>query len=317
MPRKKEKKLQKIKDSKALNFNLNNVKDKENIAKDKEVDKGLKSIYQDSEGKIPNLSKLEFKKKNKILNLVILIIAVLFIILAVSFLGFLVFQPNDKFSEAKVNLEIKAPFAAVSGDKINYQIKISNQGQINLTQNQLTVYLPSGFIFENSSLPNQAAPANENVAFSNINTWQINDINSQQESDLTITGRLIGDLNSKQTISALLSYVPSNFNSEFQKKSSLDTTINDSLIDLAEDHASQVANQEETEFKLTISNKSETLNLSDLEIDLNYPQEFTLTSSQLPDEKPVAETADQASPKTWPIKSLLPREQKEIGRAHV
>ena len=304
--------------------------------KAKEMEKELKIIYQE-EGKMPAMDKLEFKNKNKTRNLILGIIIVLLIILTVSFLGLLVFQPQSKFTGNKVNLEIKAPFSAVSGENITYQIKYANLEDVSLTKLQLIVNLPNGFIFASSNLPPQI-PA-EQLTYSNIKTWQINDLYPNQNQTLEITGKLIGAINSKQTISATLSYVPANFNSEFQKNVAFSTDFNESLVNLEVEHDNQVATKEETELTLKITNKSPDVELNNLSIELAYPAEFTLLESQIiePESqsnaeaiKPAKEETStglaearpglaeaspglaEASPKVWLIDSLLPQAQKQI-----
>jgi len=284
-------------------------------AKAKEMEKELKIIYQE-EGKMPAMDKLEFKNKNKTRNFILGIIIVLLIILSVSFLGLLVFHPQPKFTGNKVNLEIKAPFSAISGENITYQIKIADFEDVSLTKTQLIVNLPNGFIFINSNLAPQVQT--EQLTYSNIKTWPINDLYPNQTQTLEISGQLIGTVNSKQAISATLSYVPANFNSEFQKNASFSSDINDSLINLEIEHDNQVANKEETEFTLKISNKSQEQELKNLSVELNYPAEFTFLESQIiePDSQnksePVKAGKDEISPKVWPIDSLLPQTQKQI-----
>jgi len=288
--------------------------------KEKEIDKELKKIYLDSEGKMPNMSKLEFKN-NRVRNFILGIIIFLSVILVVSFLGFMVFLPKPKFTGEKVNLEIKAPFSAISGQKINYQIKLENLEDVSLTKTQLAINFPAGFIYETSNLPAQIQINNDNSSPAQLpspKTWQINDLFSQQSKILDINGYLIGPLNSKQTIVATLSYYPANFNSEFQKNISFDTNLNDSLLTLGANYQNQVANNDEVEIDLQLANNSTDQELNNLELDLNYPPEFTLTESQIiePDSKnlPAVTKAgkNESSPKTWQFDKLLPQAPKQI-----
>lgn len=243
-----------------------------------EIEKDLKAIYQDEKGKLPKMTGLEFKKRNSSLRIIIYIIIFLVIIFSVSFFGLLVFQPTPKFTSEKINLEIKAPFSAISGEEINYEIKYTNLEESKLTNAQLIVYFPHGFIFKNANL-NPIMKDEEST--SNIKTWQIKDITPKQSDVLEITGTLIGHINSKQTISATLSYVPENFSSEFQKTNSFNTEITESLIDLEINYPSQAAHEEETELSFMISNISKEIDLANLEIEFNYPPEFKISETQI------------------------------------
>ncbi len=291
-----------------------NLKGKK-ISKEKEIEKELNFIYKEG-GQMPNMAKLDHKKRNRFKSLIILII-VLLVILGVSVLGFLTFQPKSKFSGEKVNLEIKAPFNASSGERIDYEIKITNREVASLTKVELSVYLPAGFIFENSSLMSKIKQPGATNPNPNIKIWLLDDIFSQQTQSLTITGKLIAQLNVKQPISATLSYYPANFNSEFQKNVSFSTEIPDSLADFELEYPSQTANSEVASFILKIKNKSPDTEINNLRAELNYPAEFTLLESQSiqPDKKnPIVK--EKTNPldvqKTWDIEKLLPEQEWQI-----
>lgn len=309
----KRKKLQIIK-----NFiQRENPTKKEEAAKEKEIEKELKNIYRDGKGNMPNLTKLDFIPKNEKRNIIIGLIIVLFIIFLVTLLGFWLFKPSPKFSGDKVKMDIKAPFSINSGEKINYQIRFTNNEGVSLTKTMLTVNLPAGFTFINSNLP-PIDKANQNP---NIKVWEINDLFMEQSEIIDINGVLIGPISSKPVITANLTYIPANFSSEFQKNETFTTEIMDSLITLASEHTAQVANGEITEIKVRVSNKSAEMPLSALEIDLNFPAEFALLESLQLNSGEIAKSLDayvlnkakaEISPKILNINSLLPLEEKII-----
>ncbi len=286
----------------------------------KEIEKGLKKIYQDDKGKMPKMTGLEFKEKNKTLKSLIILIFVLSILFFVSFIGFLTFQPTPKFNGSKINIEIKGPFNVISGESISYELKYTNSEDIDLTNTNLEVYLPNGFIFDNASITPEIKESDTNSGFSNIKTWRLDDIKQNETKSLTIEGKLIGNINSKQTISATLSYIPSNFSSEFQKTISFNTEINDSLLELDLEYSKQTANEDETEFNFKIINNSNEIDLSDIELEFNYPEEFTLLRSQIIDPRDnqdqlIEEDLDNNEIKTqkiWAIDNLLYQNDLQI-----
>jgi uncharacterized repeat protein (TIGR01451 family) len=284
-------------------------------SKEKEMERELTLIYKEG-GKMPNMSKLDHKKRSRLFSLIILII-VLLVILGVSLLGFFAFQPKTKFGGDKVNVEIKAPFNASSGERIDYEIKITNNEEVSLTNVELSVYLPAGFIFENSSLMSKLKkPDTENPSPS-IKVWQLDDIFSNQTTAITITGKLIAQPNIKQPISATLSYFPANFSSEFQKNISFTTEVPDSLVDFDLEYPSQTANSEATSFILKIKNKSTDTEINNLRAEFNYPVEFTLIDSQSiePDKKnPIVKEGANSKDiqKIWDIEKLLPEQEWQI-----
>jgi hypothetical protein len=288
---------------------------KEEVAKEKEIDKELKSIYRDAQGNMPNLTKLDFIPKNRKRNMIIGLILVLLVIFLVTIFGFWSFRPSPKFSGNNIKLEIKAPFTINSGEKINYQIRFANNEGVSLTKTVLTVNLPDGFIFINSNIP---AQSNENPK---IKVWQVNDLNMGQNKIIDINGVLISPINSKPVITATLTYIPANFSSEFEKSVTFTTEVMDSLINLTTEHAAQVANGEITEIKVKLANKSAEIALSNLEIDLNFPAEFSLLESLQLNPGETAKPADlkaldkakpDVSPKISTLTSLMPQEEKTI-----
>jgi len=284
-----------------------------------DFDKELKKIYQDEKGRLPKMTGLEFKEKNRALKIFIYIIITLTVLFAVSFLGFLIFQPTPKFTGDKIHLEIKAPFSALSGENINYQIKYTNSEETSLTQAQLIVYLPNGFILESESQPS-ITKNKEEQKITNIKTWQLNDLQPKQTGSIELSGQLIGAADSKQTISAILSFTPANFSSEFQKSIGFTTEINASLADLKAEYPTQIANLEETEFNLKITNTSKDTELKNLQIKLDYPQEFYLDASQIikegqdkPPFEAEKEPEGESKQKIWQIENLPPQSILQIN----
>lgn len=299
-------------------YKKEHLTDQQAKAKDKEIEKELKSIYRDNKGNMPNLTKLDFKPHNRTRNIIIAVIGVLFIFLAAAVSGFFIFQPKPKFSGDKINIEIKAPFQVSSGDKVNYQIKITNNEAVSLTNVKLTVNLPIGYVYTNANKQPQDSLTQDNSA-SNIKTWLIGDLYMEQSQIININGNLIGQLNSKLIVAATISYIPANFSSEFQKNTSFTTEISDSLLALDTESSAQVANSEPTEIKLRISNKSAEIPITNIQIEVNFPGDFALYDTQIlaKDEAVKKVTIDknsknEPSPKLIALPSLMPLEEKKI-----
>ena len=286
--------------------------------KNQEIEKELKSIYKDKKGNMPNLTKLDIIPKNRTRNLILISLGFLLVIFSASVMGFFVFRPQPKFSGDKINLEIKAPFNISAGEKVNYQIRLTNNEEVSLTQARLTLSFPSGYILNSSNLP-AAANNEQNLTYSNIKSWEIGDLFIGQNRILDINGNLIGPINSRQVISATLSYIPANFSSEFQKTLTFTTEINDSLLAINPEYTTQVADSELIEIKIKLNNNSQDTPILNTQIELDFPPEFNLYNSQLlnTDQKSSPVKIDknsktETSPKLIDLASLLPQEEKTI-----
>ena len=81
----------------------------------------------------------------------------------------------------------------------------------------------------------------------------------------------------------------------------------------------QIANQEDMEINLKINNSSDKITVQNIQLELNYPPEFTLSSSQIieADKEPVIINEEKkdgeiATSKIWTIENLAPQAEKQI-----
>lgn len=247
------------------------------------IEKELKSIYQNNQGKMPEMDKLDVKKNSILKKILYVFIPLLVVISILAWAGFLYFQPNPNFTGEKVLLEIKAPFNVTSGEQITAEIKITNKEQTAIMNNYITVRMPLGFIVSSSSHtpildPEQETPDEdeETPEYTNIRTWKIEDILPYQSETITLEGTLVGTKDSSQTMTATLNYMPSNFSSEFQETASFTTEIGDTYIDIESDAPSHVTADNQGDYTVTIKNTSDTQALSDVVFKIAYPESFTV-----------------------------------------
>ncbi len=288
--------------------NRQNSKDK-----DKEIEKELKSIYSDGKGKMPNLTQLDYSPKTRKRNIFIGAILVLSVLCFITFFGFIIFRPNPKFSNKKVGLEITAPFTISSGEQINYHLKISNNEGVSLTNAQLIINFPANFTFINSNLPASNSDPQSNAQ---VKVWKIGDLFPGKSEIIDINGFIIGPINSRQTLSANLSFIPANFSSEFQLNETFTTEIISSLVNIEPEFPAQLANLEQTDLKIKLRNKSEQTALANMQFELEFPAELQLMGGQII--SPEKNTKDlifdknksESSPYTVDLSGLLPQEEK-------
>lgn len=246
-----------------------NIADK-SLKNNTKLEKKLIKIYDEQGKQEINMSKFDKKdKKNKIL--IYFIVFALFLIL--GWLAYFTFNPVLKFESERIGLNIEGPTSILSGEDITYIVKYGNQERADIVSSALTVYLPEGFILKEA---NPAISKSEGDGEkSRVNSWDLGTLKVGQTGTIEIKGKLLADTDQKiETITANLAYHPSNFNSEFQKTSSLDTRVTLAVVSVNIDGPSQITPAEKITYKITYNN-----NLVDssknVKITALYPLGFT------------------------------------------
>jgi len=206
------------------------------------------SLYRGSGGKRIDMSKIDRKDPNRKKKIVGWTIFILVILLGITLAGFYFFiNQEDKFSGNKIDIEIEKPLSVASGDMISFSIIVHNNESVDLVNTELTIQFPSDFVF-NSSEPMTINEAN--------NAWSIGEIKKGRSETVKIVGQLLGELNSTEDFAAILSYMPANFLSEFQKRKSFSLEINDSIFDLDLEVPTKVVSGYEGTYKIVYTNNS-------------------------------------------------------------
>lgn len=183
---------------------------------EKKMKQELKEIYQNDDGTMPNMSNFSKKKSGGALRAFFTLIFTCAFLGAVAWAGFFVFQPKSGFAEKDVTLSISGEEQIIDGQEVHYRIRYRNSQNVPLTKVNLQLKYPEGFVFIGAS----KEPTNDKK-----DEWILEKLEAQASGYVDIQGKLFGDVNKKQSFRAFLNYTPANFNSEFQKVSSLNTEI--------------------------------------------------------------------------------------------
>lgn len=253
----------------------------------------LDNLYQDGNGRLLNLSRLEKKRRSRLYPILIIAVFLLFLLTAASWLGFFLFGQSQKFSGDKIQLTIEAPQIATSTEEIIYLIKYRNLENTALAKAELSVYYPAGFNFVTAD----PAPLN---SFHNI--WQLGTIGPGQKGEIQIHGFFLAARNAEQTLQATLNYTPANIRAEFQKTANIATKLDG------------------TPFALEITGPAETNSGDTIEQIIKYRNQTNqpLRNIQLTIAPPptfVVQSAEPAPPQPnylWPIAELAPQAEQLI-----
>lgn len=237
--------------------------------KQTKLSRQLTQIYQDKEGRLPDMRKIKIKKSHTGFRNFFIIIVLGGLLAAAAWAGLFLMPNNKKFSEDQIKLLISGPQNVISGTSATYTISYENNQSVALKQATLNVQYPEGFVFTSSDVDSKNTGHTE---------WQLNNIGAHKKKEVAITGLAYGSLNQKQSWRAFLKYQPENFSSELQKASFLDVTIAKSPFSLAVSGPSKIIVGNAAEYTFTIT-KEEASEINKLELKPSYPQNFFITSS--------------------------------------
>lgn len=196
-------------------------------------------------------------------------IGILVLLAAASVGGFFWFNRTAKFSGSRIDLQIKSNSHIASGNDVTLTLQYQNAEPIDVTNSELTVEYPDGFTYRRSS-----APATNDFH----NAFSLGTLKSGRAGQLTITGTVVGAVDSTRTFTATLTYRPANFNSDFQQKTSITVTISSSILSLGLSGPTKMAPNATGTWTITYANTSDR-DLENIEIDATYPDGFAVATT--------------------------------------
>ncbi|MDD5606374.1 MAG: hypothetical protein PHN37_00715 [Candidatus Pacebacteria bacterium] len=193
-----------------------------------------------------------------------LFIVILILFILVGIIGFISWVRNP-FSKDILKLEIIASREADLFDRIEYQVRYRNNGNVRLDEAVLV------FEFPNLTIPDQE--------FSLRNEVELDSIYPGEERIITFTGRIIGKEREIKKASASLRYRPRNITAFYESSTSFSTIIRSIPISFELELSSKVAAERPFSFSIDYFSRLE-YPLSDLKIMLEYPSGFNFLESK-------------------------------------
>ena len=239
------------------------------LSKQTKMVKQLTQIYQDTEGRLPDMKKIKIKKNRPGFKIFFIILLVGGLLSAAAWAGFFLMPNDKKFSQDQIKLRIDGPQNVISGTATTYKISYENNQSLALKQVTLNIQYPEGFVFVSSSVASKNSGHTE---------WQLDEIGAHKKKELTITGLTYGSLNQKQSWRVFLKYKPENFGSELQKASFLDVTVAQSPFSLTINGPSKTIIGNAAEYVFIVK-KEEASQITKMELKPSWPQNFFITSS--------------------------------------
>ena len=236
--------------------------------KKKEIDKQITAIYEDGDGKIPNMKKIDLRKSRPWMSALVGLVTI--VLLATG--GWLVYDRlfgGGALSDNKISFEIIGPSETAVGATTTYTISYRNNLKTAAKNCLLTINYPEGFVFAESSPSPSGGGRNE---------WSLGELAPKAEGEIQIIGRTLGDLEQEASWRAFFNYQPDNFNSEMQEIATLKTKIASSPVSISIGGPDKKTVGEEAEYVFTLKNEGD-WQPEKLELAPSWPANFFLTSS--------------------------------------
>jgi hypothetical protein len=179
-----------------------------------EISDELLEIYEDANGNIIDVKKINIKKRHLFWP-VLRTILFLALIAGVLYGAYYYFIKNPRSRADLLDITIEAPKNIVAGEEFFYNLNYRNLASTNLQNIKIEITYPENFIYIDS-LPNP---------LQNKNTWEIANLDKGGAGTIKIKGKLINKDGSDNLLLVNARYYLAGFSTEFQKETSALTSI--------------------------------------------------------------------------------------------
>ena len=185
------------------------------------VDESLRTIYQEEEGEMPDMSRLEKIQSKRWIWITALISGFILILIFASWLGFGFYKSYQGFNGKGLVLSVEGPETIALGQETTYFINYKNPLNEPLAAVDVRVNFPSDFIIT------QIIPS----ATEEGNVWKIGALAGEEMGTIKIKGRFIGALGTVSAVQAIATYRPANYSSDFEAMATKQISYNETVIE--------------------------------------------------------------------------------------
>lgn len=198
----------------------------EDAGKEEEMEQGLSEIYQDENGDLVDVHKLEkIRRRGFILSF----FNFLFLLLIIGGATYYLYEnwyKKASLDEASVYFKLLGEQEVVANEEIEYVVTYRNESRIDLDTVKVNLSVPKNFILK------ETEPASSETK----GLWEIGDLKAGAEGSIKIRGVLLGSSGYSGVMSAYLSYSPPGITTEYKKESFVTSKIIDTGIDFELDY---------------------------------------------------------------------------------
>jgi len=232
-----------------------------------DVQRSLKEIYKQKDGRHTDISKLERRKGSWLARFTIITFIILIVLSGLAYLSFMVFNKETPSDHGDVDVTIEGPEEIKSGEEIEYKIIYKNNKSVALRKVEAEVLFPEGFTYKESDPKAINEPAT---------IWQDKDVPAGASREIIISGQIIGETESQKNLRVNLTYYPANFNSEFKEVAFHSLKIQSMELEVEIDGPAKAVVEKEITYEIEYKNIGED-DVKNLQFKLNLPTDFDLS----------------------------------------
>ncbi len=216
-------------------------------AREEDIEESLNEIYQDDNGGMVNVRKLDVRKTHGPFFWLVIFLLFLAIFGGGGYYVYRNFFLSSGFDATAVNLELTAKPEVLAGEEFSYTVYYQNESSVDINNLNLDFKYSDNFIFSSA----QPSPTKRN------NIWELGVLPAHSGAKVVVKGEFIGPKDDTGLAVAHLSYRPVGFSAEFSKEALFSTKIKDIGLDINIEHNSTALLNNDNVILIRIAPKDE------------------------------------------------------------
>ncbi len=190
--------------------------------KEEEIEQGLNEIYQDDNGDLVDVHKLDKIRRRGFFLSIFNAIFLLAVLGGLSYWLYDNWYQKSSLDEKAVDFALAGDTDVVAGEEFEYEIRYKNNNRGALENAKVNIAVPKNFILR---VTEPAFGATKGL-------WEIGRIDAGVEGSLKVKGYMLGRTGDSGVVSAYLAYSPEGFSSEYKKEAFLTSKLIDTGVDI-------------------------------------------------------------------------------------
>ncbi|MFH1823036.1 MAG: hypothetical protein ABH830_05045 [Patescibacteria group bacterium] len=270
----------------------------EEEARADDIKESLTEIYQDDNGDVVNVKKLDIKRKRGFIFWFFSFITLSVILGSLGY-GVYYFLFAGGSDATAFQFSISGEEKVVAGEEFFYEIEYRNLSNVKINNARIEVNYPEDFIILDSS----PLPDEKN------SVWLINSIEAKARGSIKIKGKIINKEETESIILARITYTPDNFSSEFKKEASFTALVKATGIDFSFDNPSSVLIGDENEIIIGVRSQEENY-ITDFIIEIEPLENMEIIKVEAGEKSKI--TIEKLKPTSYRISGLGEEKEETI-----
>ncbi|MBI4598639.1 DUF11 domain-containing protein [Candidatus Uhrbacteria bacterium] len=258
-----------------------------------DVEDGLRKIYAEHEGEIPDLAVLERDTSSRLTRFLFRLILGLLGLAVLVGIGFFLWNPYTVQTSRPLSFAIEGPTSVISGEEVRYRVAYENRSRVPLAALAVRFHLPRGFVLTDTVPP----PSGEDE-------WILGSLAPQSDGVIEIAGVFRSAVPGSEKLQAFFAYRPANFSSDFEEVVGLTVDVPRSVLEVRMEGPDKAIPGDEVVYLVHVKNGG-SRPIERVRLRPQLPEAFQFAKSD-----PAMNTDEPAA---WDIPTLVPGEEFKLS----